>query len=947
MRRKVTYSAFSLLGAAAPSVTTVRHYWPGAHHSSCIVDVAGGNLGSAEPYRPADEPSFCPTQAPQVNQESNPHTVYLADYAVPPFVIPEITMDIDLRTEELAVVRTLLRVERNQGAEHPEEPLRLDLDELEVESVSLDGQLLERGRYALDSSSLSLSDVPSTFTLETVSRINPKANTKLMGIYTSSAGFFSLCEAEGFRRITPFPDRPDVMARYQVTLHADKETCPILLANGNLTDQGDEADGRHFATFVDPYPKPSYLFAVVAGKLEYLTDRFKTCSGREVQLQFFVEPGKLKQAAFALESLKYSMRWDEEVYGREMDLDQYNLVAVGDFNAGAMENKGLNIFNTKLVLASSDVSTDWDFRFVDRTVAHEYFHNWTGNRVTCRDWFELSLKEGLTVFREQQYAADRYSRGVERIQTVRNLRTFQFPEDAGPMAHTIRPLSYEEISNFYTATVYSKGAEVVGMIHTLLGQEGFRKGMDLYFERHDGQAVTTMDFVQAMQDANGYDFGQFKRWYEQAGTPRLEVSDHYDSEEQVYELRVSQSCPATPGQEEKLPFHIPFAVGLLDEQGKDIPLRLQGEDAAQGTTRKLSLHEPLEVFRFLDVKERPVPSLLRNFSAPVNLDYKYKDAALLHLLSFDSDCFNRWQAGQTLLLEFMLKGVEQAHHGERPSFPAELLDAFARLLADAHDDPAFVAEAFVLPGETYIAGQVEVIDPDAIHKTRQSLRQELASALNSHMRSAYDTFTVPGEYRPDAESAGRRSLRNLCLAYLMELNDEGIRALCVKQFQEADNMTDSFSALTSLANCDCPERQTALDAFYDKWKEEPLVVDKWLGVQAASRLPGTLDAVKALTNHPAFDLKNPNKVYSLIGSFAGNQFQFHAADGSGYDFLVEQISQLDSINPQVTARMARHFDAWKKFDDKRQSLMHAALRCVAALPGLSKETSEVVNKALL
>jgi len=549
-------------------------------------------------------------------------TVYLKDYTVPDFFIPEVELDISM-FEDDAVVRAKLAVERNNAAAEPAAPLRLDVDELTLEAVVLDGITIAPDRYILDERHLTIANVPDRFELVTVSRIYPQKNTKLMGIYSSSTGFFSLCEAEGFRRITPFLDRPDVTARYTVTLHANREHYPVLLANGNLIAQGEEGEGRHWATWRDPFPKPSYLFAVVAARLDQRGDTFLTRSGKKVLLQFFVEPGKLEQGIFALEALKKAMKWDEETYGLEVDLDQYSLVAVGDFNAGAMENKGLNIFNTKLVLARPDISTDFDFSFIDRTVAHEYFHNWTGNRVTCRDWFQLSLKEGLTVFREEQYAGDVYSGPVVRIQKVRQLRSSQFPEDGGPMAHAVRPQSYQQISNFYTNTVYAKGAEVVRMIHTLVGMRNFRKGIDLYFQRHDGHAVTTDDFVRAMQDASGTDLTQFKLWYDQSGTPRLDIRDRYDPTSQIYELSMTQSCPPTPGQPEKLPFHLPLTIGLLGADGRDTPLQLEGEPAPQGTSRVLSLRQEKTIFRFTNVPAPPVPSLGRNFSAPVIINYPY------------------------------------------------------------------------------------------------------------------------------------------------------------------------------------------------------------------------------------------------------------------------------------------------------------------------------------
>ena len=874
------------------------------------------------------------------------HTTYLKDYRPTSFLIPDVALDIDLLGEDEAKVDARLAVRRNPQASDAERALILDLDEVTVESVAIDGQVLPADRWGTSERHLIVREVPDAFSLTTVSRIHPKQNTKLMGIYTSSAGFFSLCEAEGFRRITPFLDRPDVMARYAVTLHADKERYPVLLANGNLDSQGEEGGGRHWARWVDPFPKPSYLFAVVAAKLDRMQDSFRTCSGRDVKLQFFVEEGKLDQGVFALESLKHAMKWDEDTYGLEVDLDEYNVVAVGDFNAGAMENKGLNIFNTKLVLARPDISTDWDFTFIDRTVGHEYFHNWTGNRVTCRDWFQLALKEGLTVFREQQYAGDRYSRPVARIQAVRNLRAGQFPEDAGPMAHPVRPDAYEQVSNFYTSTVYQKGAELVRMMRTLVGDADFREGIDLYFQRHDGQAVTTDDLVSAMEDASGLDLGQFRLWYKQSGTPRLAVSDSYDAQSRIYTLSVTQSCPPTAGQPAKKPMHMPMTVGLLDSQGDDIELSLDGENACRGQTAVLSLRKQTEVFRFLDVPARPVPSLGRDFSAPVIIEYPYDEAALQHLLSYDTDPFNRWEAGQRLAMNLLLQGVAEHRAGSSVQFPEYLARAFGRVLADAGDDPAFAAEALALPPEVVISEQLAEIDPQAVHEVRLMMRTFLAERLRDQFMRTYEALPTPGPYSPDAVSSGRRALRNLSLAFLMDLADPVVRRLCNEQLETADNMTDAMAALTAIANCDCPERRPALDAFYARWKDEPLVVDKWLSVEALSRLPGTVDRVLELASHPAFTLKNPNKVYALLGSFGVNHLNFHRADGSGYRLMVEQSLALDAINPQVASRMVRNFERYRRFEPGRQAQMRAALETIGKTPGLSKETSEVVGKAL-
>ncbi len=911
-----------------------------------------------------------------------PATVYLKDYAPPPFLISTVDLDVDIQDEFVRVTATLA-IRRNPKSADPKGPLVLDADELGLESVALDGMPLSKPAYVVDAKRLTVAAVPDQFALQTVCRIRPKQNTKLMGLYASEDGYFTQCEAEGFRRITYFIDRPDVMARYTVTIHADKASYPVLLSNGNLVASGDEAaapspgphpriksgagstlsqngrgtslsvaspaggeGARHWARWEDPFPKPSYLFAMVAAKLDKLEDSIITKSGRRVTLQIYVEPGKLDQCGFAMQALRKAMKWDEDVFGLELDLNQYMIVAVGDFNMGAMENKGLNVFNTKYVLARPDIATDSDFMSIDRVVAHEYFHNWTGNRVTCRDWFQLSLKEGLTVFRDQEFGADMYSRGVARIHQVRGLRAAQFPEDAGPMAHPVRPQSYMEISNFYTATVYEKGAEVVRMIHTVIGRENFRKGMDLYFQRFDGQAVTIDDFVQAMQDASGVDLGQFGRWYDQAGTPLIEVSSAYDRDAKRYTLTLKQSCPPTRGQPEKLPFHIPFEVALVESDGKDTPLQLEGESQAGGTTRVLSFKSQEERFAFVNVQALPVPSLLRGFSAPVLLKYAYTSDELTHLLAHDSDAFNRWEAGQRLALEILLRGIAARQAGNEPAIPDSFVAAFARVLADGPRDPAFAADALTLPSEGYIAEQMEVVDPDAIHAVRVELRRHLARSLHEELLATYATQNVSGPYSPDARSAARRALRNLCLGYLMELDDAQVRSLAMQQFDRADNMTDATAALSALANYDCPERRDALDRFYAKWKAEPLVVDKWLGVQATSRLPGTLGEVIRLMSHEAFNSKNPNKVYALIGGLRSNQVRFHAADGAGYRFLAEQVIALDVLNPTVAARMARGFDRWRKFDAGRQAHAKAALERIRDTQGLSKDAFEVVSRAL-
>ena len=829
-------------------------------------------------------------------REPTPRTIHLKDYTPPAFLVTHVELDVDIRQDD-ALVRAKLQVKRNAGPG----PLVLEGDELELVSVFVNGQ---PAAHSVAPDRLTVPEVPDAFMLETVTRIVPQKNTKLEGLYATQHGFVTQCEAEGFRRITWFVDRPDNMARYVVTVHADKAKFPVLLSNGNLVAAGAEAGGRHWARFDDPFPKPSYLFALVAANLELLEDSFTTRSGKQAKLGVYVEPGKLDQAGWAMDCLKRAMQWDEERFGLELDLDQYKIVAVGDFNSGAMENKGLNIFNTKYILARPDTATDADYQAIDSVVAHEYFHNWTGDRVTCRDWFQLSLKEGLTVFRDQEYSADLYSRAVERIQNVRMLRAGQFPEDAGPMAHPVRPQSYMEIRNFYTMTVYEKGAEVVRMQHTLLGEEKFQAGMRLYFERHDGQAVTCDDFVQAMQDASGVDLGQFRRWYDVAGTPVLDCSgEHRDG---TFTLRVKQSMNP--------PFHIPLTVKIGAQE------------------QVLSLRRQQESFAF-KVAQKPVPSLLRGFSAPVILNYPYTEGDLVHLLGHDDDAFNRWEAAQRLAAEVIL--------GRRGAPSPAFLGAMQRVLDDP--DPAFAAEVLTLPSETFLAEQLEVVDPDALHASRNALRRAIAQALKDALRAKYLDLRMTGPYSPDPVQVGRRTLRNVCLGYLTEL---GETRLADAHFRSADNMTDAMAALSSLAGADCPERLPALEAFYAKWRDEPLVVDKWLAVQAGSRLPGTLARVRELLAHPAFDLKVPNKVYALIRTFSANHVRFHAADGRGYAFLADRVLELNGLNPQVAARMARGFDRWKRFDASRQAKARAALERIRDAQNLSRDVAEIIGKSL-
>ena len=887
----------------------------------------------------------------QAMKNPAPQLVRLADYRPPAFLISRVDLVFDLFETHTEVTATLA-VARNRDPAAPTGPLELAGDGLELLSVRLNGAALDPSHYAATPSLLTVtSAAPDDCVLETRVRLHPERNTQFMGLYASRDGYFTQCEAEGFRRITYFLDRPDVMARYTTTLRADALRFPVLLSNGNCVARGQLPEGRHWARWEDPFPKPAYLFALVAGRLDLLEENFITHSGRSVRLQIYVEPGRRDQAGFALEALKASMRWDEQTYGLEVDLDQYMIVAVSDFNMGAMENKGLNIFNTKYVLARPELATDFDFMMLDRVVAHEYFHNWTGNRVTCRDWFQLSLKEGLTVFRDQQYGEDRYSRAVQRIQEVRSLRASQFPEDAGPMAHPVRPAAYMEISNFYTATVYNKGAEVVRMMHTLLGVQGFRRGMDLYFKRHDGQAVCTEDFVAALQDATGVDLGLMQRWYDQSGTPQVAVRGEYHAGSREFHLHFTQRCAPGPGETHQLPFPIPIALGLLSPTGEALPLISDDPALRRLSDAVFLMTAETQSLVLREVDAPPVPSLLRGFSAPVMLEYSYTEEELALLMAHDSDAFNRWEAGQRLATDVLMNAISAIESGGTPSFPAAFLSACGRLLEEGrHRDPAFAAEALTLPGPGVLAEQRVarglVIDPDAILLARNALRRRIAEALRAELSATWGALHDPA-WSPAPEAAGRRALRNVCLGYLMELETAEVRQQALAQFELADNMTDQSAALTALAQCDCPERRTALAAFEARFRDEPLVLDKWFAIQAGARLPGTLREVRALLDHPAFEISNPNKVRALIGTFChANHAGFHAGDGSGYAFAAEQIVTLDPLNPQVAARLARAFDRWRQFDAGRQTHARRALERILATPGLSRDTTEIVTRAL-
>ena len=822
--------------------------------------------------------------------------------------------------------------------------------ELELVSVAINDQAVAPSDYQLDDHGLTLHPQVAEFELAITTRIEPQNNTALEGLYKSGGMFCTQCEAEGFRKITYYLDRPDVMSRFTTTVMADRGNYPILLSNGNLIASGEHEGGRHWATWEDPFPKPAYLFALVAGDLCLIQDSFTTMSGREIDLRIYVEPENREQCGHAMDSLKRSMRWDEEVYGREYDLDIFMIVAVNDFNMGAMENKGLNIFNSSCVLAHPNTATDMAFQRVESVVAHEYFHNWSGNRVTCRDWFQLSLKEGFTVFRDAEFSADMNSRTVKRIEDVTFLRANQFAEDAGPMAHPVRPESYMEISNFYTLTIYEKGAEVVRMLHTLLGADGFRKGTDLYFERHDGQAVTCDDFIAALEDANGVDFTQFKRWYSQAGTPVLEVQGRYDASTSTYQLHCRQSCPPTPGQAEKLPFVIPLRMALLDSKGQEIQLKLAGEDQPRGSETVLAVTEAEQVFVFEAVGEEPLPSLLRGFSAPVKLLYPYSRDDRVFLAMHDPDGFNRWEAAQSLAVD-VLQGLVEIHQAGRPLLlDQRLLEVYRRVLADTELDQAMVAEILRLPSEAYLIELAEVADVDAIHHVREWVRRELANALVEPMWQRFQSLgSAADAYSADAASMARRSLRNTLLGYLMLTESAEALSACVQQFVEASNMTDRQAALVALVNSSNEQqKQAALQEFAQRWSEYPLVMDQWFSIQASSALPGGLERVQELMKHPAFNIRNPNKVRALLGAFANNNLaNFHRVDGAGYRFITDQIIELNRLNPQIASRMVTPLTRWRKFDPVRQELMKGELNRILAEDKLSPDVYEVVSKSVV
>lgn len=889
-------------------------------------------------------------------RDAQPKAIYLKDYQAPPYLIDQTHLRVELG-DSVTQVTSRLALRRNPDVSGAPTSLSLDGEQIKLVSVKIDGRDLAEDEYRLESESLTLINPPAQFQLETVGEIEPQNNTSLDGLYKSRTLYCTQCEAEGFRKITWYLDRPDVMSEFTTTIVADKKACPVLLSNGNLIDHGDAEPGRHFATWQDPFKKPAYLFALVAGDLEHIEDSFRTQSGRDVTLQIFVEAKDLDKCDHAMTSLKNAMRWDEEKYGREYDLDIFMIVAVDDFNMGAMENKGLNIFNTSCVLAKPETTTDAGFQRVESVVAHEYFHNWSGNRVTCRDWFQLSLKEGFTVYRDATFSADMGSPTVKRVEDVAMLRTMQFAEDAGPMAHPVRPDSYIEISNFYTLTIYEKGNEVVRMLANLLGPELFRKGTDLYFDRHDGEAVTTEDFVVALEDASGRDLTQFKRWYSQAGTPRLKVTDDYDEQKGEYRLTIAQSCPPTPESDTKAPFHIPVAMGLLGAAG-DLRLSLQGEnpdpESEDNTHKVLELTEPEQSFVFEGLPEKPVPSLLRDFSAPVKLSYDYSRDDLMLLMSRDSNGFCRWDASQQLasaVIDDFKAAYKRGDDLGSVQVDTRLVEAYRSLLQDTSLDKAMVALMLCLPSEAYLSEQADEVDVEAIHHSREAVRRVLANTLADEFRAIYDRYDHGKPYRPSADDIAQRSLKNVALGYLMLLDDVAIIEACEQQYRAANNMTDAMSALAQLVNSQAPEAKAKCDAvledFYQRWQDEPLVVDQWLRVQATSQHPDALEKVRKLEQHPAFEANNPNKIRALVAAFSNaNAINFHAPSGKGYDFLVDHILRLNRSNPQIAARLLTPLTRWRKYPATQQTQMKMQLERIKRDPKLSKDVYEVVSKSL-
>ncbi|HCG77715.1 MAG TPA: aminopeptidase N [Oceanospirillales bacterium] len=870
-------------------------------------------------------------------RDAQPKAIQLADYQAPAYEVTDTHLKFELNDGYTQVHSVLTLKQVGDGNE-----LVLNGQDLELLSIRLDGNELTTDDYVVGDETLTLSGLGASHTLEISTQIYPEKNTALEGLYRSGGMYCTQCEAEGFRRITYYPDRPDVMSVFTTEIIADAEQFPVLLSNGNPVSEKTE-DGKKHVVWHDPHKKPAYLFALVAGDLQVRDDHFTTCSGREVLLRIFVEPQNVDKTEYALDALKRSMRWDEEVYGREYDLDIFMIVAVDDFNMGAMENKGLNIFNSSCVLANPATATDAAYQRIEAIVAHEYFHNWSGNRVTCRDWFQLSLKEGFTVFRDACFSADMNSPTVKRIEDASMLRTVQFAEDGGPMAHPVQPDSYIEISNFYTVTIYEKGAEIVRMLHKILGAEGFRKGSDLYFERHDGQAVTINDFVQAMEDANGVDFSQFRLWYKQSGTPVVEVLTQYDHAAERLTINLRQSTPDTPGQTNKKPLWIPVQLGFIAHSGEDMEIRPDKADSWTEESQVLHFREAEQTFSFGGVIEEPVVSLFRDFSAPVRINYQHSQSALRFMLQHDSDGFNRWDAGQQLMLHW----IELAEKG-RFKLVKEDIDALHSVISDESLDPAMVAYLMALPSEAYIAETRKSYDPVAIHNGREQVLSEVAEALNEDFKACYERLNVPAEYQPAPADMARRSLKNLALSYWARASSDGIEA-AKAQFNSADNMTDQMAALRVLVTCgDEAEAQEALNAFYEQWKHDSLVVNQWLAVQCGSSRLGSPEHIEKMLEHEAFDWRNPNKVRSVIGAFANQALcHFHSENGRGYRLLADAVIRLNASNPQIASRLLTPLTRWKRLVPSQSHLMKAELQRIMDSGSLSKDVYEVVSKSLV
>ncbi|EIW7863929.1 aminopeptidase N [Vibrio parahaemolyticus] len=862
-----------------------------------------------------------------------PQAKYRKDYQAPSHTITEIDLTFDLYDNDTIVTALSKVVQKGEST-----TLELDGEGLELRSVKVNGE--DWAHHEVKEASLVLSDLPAEFELEIITKIDPEANTALEGLYKSGGAFCTQCEAEGFRRITYYLDRPDVLAKYTTKVIADKATYPYLLSNGNRIAQGEAENGRHWVQWQDPHPKPAYLFALVAGDFDVLRDKYTTMSGRNVDLEIFVDKGNLDRAGHAMTSLINSMKWDEERFGLEYDLDIYMIVAVDFFNMGAMENKGLNIFNSKFVLANDQTATDRDYLGIEAVIGHEYFHNWTGNRVTCRDWFQLSLKEGLTVFRDQEFSSDLGSRAVNRIDNVRIIRGPQFAEDASPMSHPIRPDKVIEMNNFYTLTVYEKGSEVIRMYHTLLGEEGFQKGMKLYFERHDGTAATCEDFVSAMEDATDVDLKQFRLWYSQSGTPTLRVNSEYNAEAKTYALTVEQFTEATQDQAEKQALHIPFDIELYDSKGQIIPLTINGESVHN----VLDIKQDKQTFVFENVAEQPVPSLLREFSAPVKLEYDYSDAELIFLMKHATNDFARWDASQMLLAKYIRQNVTNVQTGSEVQLSEDLIDAFRGVLLDENLEPAFIAQVFSLPSINEITGWYKQIDVDAVDTVLNSITVSLSAALEDELSATYHTLKQ-AEYTIDHAAIGKRALRNQCLQFLAH-TDKG-NTLVKAQYEAANNMTDTIAAMSAANSAQLECREELMADYSDKWKHDGLVMDKWFALQGTNPAEDALEKVKATMNHEAFSLKNPNRTRSLIGSFlAANPVRFHDKSGSGYQFAGEILRQLNDSNPQVASRMIDPLLKFRKYDEARQAMIRAELEKLKAMDNLAKDLFEKVTKAL-